>query len=259
MLKRIRGMEEFCDVTLVSDDNERVRVHKVVLASASTIFRDLFQNNEEEDEYQVIHIKGVHSNFLRAMMDLIYMGETKVEERECEGFLNLLRQYKILKYNPNGKRSNTKCKYYNRGFCKFGVDCAFDHQKGDCENHMAGYHCIESACAKRHRQICKFWDSRKGCFRKADCQYLHEDPKTKNSKTRKALKEKCDACMFNCYDKDQVIVHTIKKHKFQLCLQCDYTIKNKEVLLSKTFSLRKILQLEYPDITNKDLDRLVNY
>ena len=73
------------------------------------------------------------------------------------------------------------------------------------------------------------------------------------------MKEKCDACMFNCYDKDQVIVHTIKKHKFQLCLQCDNTIKNKEVLLPKTFSLRKILQLEYPDITNKDLDRLVNY
>ena len=126
-------------------------------------------------------------------------------------------------------------------------------------NHMAGYHCSKSSCAKRHRQICKFWDSRKGCFRKADCQYLHEDPKTKNSKTRKALKEKGESCMFNSYDKDQVIVHTIKKHKFQLCFQCDYTIKNKEVLLSKTFSLRKILQLEYPDITNKDLDRLANY
>ena len=187
MLKVMRGMEEFCDVTLISDGGERVRAHKVVLASASTMFRDLFQNYEDEVGYQVINIKGVQSSFIAAMIDLIYKGETKVEEKECEKFLNLLRQYQLLKYNSNEQINKQKCKYYNRGFCKFGVDCAFYHPTDDCEHLMAGYHCSKSACSKRHRQICKFWDSKKGCFRKADCQYLHEDPKTDESKTRKAL------------------------------------------------------------------------
>ena len=50
----------------------------MVLASASTVFRDLFQSNEEEDEYQVIHIKGVKSSFMAAMVYLVYEGETKV-------------------------------------------------------------------------------------------------------------------------------------------------------------------------------------
>ena len=137
MLKIMRGMEEFCDVTLISDDDKRVRAHKIVLASSSTIFRDLFQSDEEEDGYQVIHIKGVQSGFLTSMIDLIYKGETKVEEKECGKFLNLLRQYKLLKYNSNEQINKQKCKYYNRGFCKFGVDCAFYHPTDDCEHLLA--------------------------------------------------------------------------------------------------------------------------
>ena len=91
-MKDMRGMEEFCDVTLVSDDNRKVRAHKVVLASASSIFRDLFQSNEDNNEYQVVNIRGVKSCFLTAMIDLVYEGETKVKEREFEEFLNFARQ-----------------------------------------------------------------------------------------------------------------------------------------------------------------------
>ena len=59
MLQKMKDMEEFCDVTLISDDDKRFRAHKVVLASASTLFRDMFQNYDEETEYQVIHMRGV--------------------------------------------------------------------------------------------------------------------------------------------------------------------------------------------------------
>ena len=257
-MKDMRGMEEFCDVTLVSDDNRRVRAHKVVLASASSIFRDLFQSNEDNNEYQVVNIRGVKSCFLTAMIDLVYEGETKVKERECEEFLNFARQYKLLNYNSNDK-INTTCRYYNRAFCKNGNNCAFTHPSDDCDSHMAGQHCSKGGCTKRHRLICKFWDSRKGCFRRRACQYLHEDPTTYKSKARISGKEKCDACKFDCYNKDQVIVHTIKTHKFKLCLQCDDTIEKKEALLSKTFDLRNILKIKYPDMSSKVLNSLVNY
>ena len=80
-------MEEFCDVTLISEDKERIRAHKVVLASASTIFRDLFQTVDENTEYEVIHMKGVSSKFIESMVDLIYNGETTVKERYCDNFL----------------------------------------------------------------------------------------------------------------------------------------------------------------------------
>ena len=94
-------MEEFCDVTLVSNNEKIIPDQKVVLASTHTVFRDLFQSDEEEDDYQVIHIKGVKSSFMTAMVDLVYDGETKVKKTECEEFLHFLMQYKLLKYNSN--------------------------------------------------------------------------------------------------------------------------------------------------------------
>ena len=119
------------------NDGVRIRAHKVVLASASPIFRDMFQYDEEYDEYQVVHMK-IKSRFLTAMVDIVYEGETKVEEREFDEFLNVLRQYRLLKFNSHGVKSKPTCRYYNRGFCKVGQDCAFNHPKEDCETHMRG-------------------------------------------------------------------------------------------------------------------------
>ena len=48
---------------------------------------------------------------------------------------------------------------------------------------------------------------------------------------RKYANEKCDSCKFDHYENDQVNIHMIMNHKFKLCLQCDDTIKNKEILL----------------------------
>ena len=84
-------LEEFCDVTLVSDDYDRIRAHKVVLASASTIFRDLFQSDDENPEYEVIRMREISSKFMVSIVDLIYNGETSVKERDCEQFLKSIR------------------------------------------------------------------------------------------------------------------------------------------------------------------------
>ena len=49
-------MEEFCNVTLVSDDKEIFRAHKVVRASAITRFRETFQRGKGENEHQGIYL-----------------------------------------------------------------------------------------------------------------------------------------------------------------------------------------------------------
>ena len=39
IIRKMKKIEEFCNVTLVSADGEKVLDHKVVLASASPLFR----------------------------------------------------------------------------------------------------------------------------------------------------------------------------------------------------------------------------
>ena len=61
-------MEIHGDMTLVSEDGGRIRAHRVVLPSASTLFRDMFQTHEEKVEYQVITMKGVTFTLMKAMV-----------------------------------------------------------------------------------------------------------------------------------------------------------------------------------------------
>ena len=50
ILGKIRYMEIHGDMTLVSEDGGGIWAHRVVLASANTLFRDMFQTHEEEVE-----------------------------------------------------------------------------------------------------------------------------------------------------------------------------------------------------------------
>ena len=74
----MKHIDEFCDVTLVSEEGESILAHKIVLASSSTIFRKILKNYDEKNEDQVISMRGVQSKFINAMVDLIYNGETEV-------------------------------------------------------------------------------------------------------------------------------------------------------------------------------------
>ena len=87
ILGRMIQLEELCDVTLASDDGEKILAHKVVLASASTLFREIFQDSEEN--------KGVQSKYMNAMVKLVYNGETEIKLIECEEFINILKQYSV--------------------------------------------------------------------------------------------------------------------------------------------------------------------
>ena len=78
MLKGMQDLEEFCDVTLVSEDGSMIRAHKVVLVSASTILRDTIQSNGYNNEYQVVHMNAVKSRLMKAIVDLRAQGLRQV-------------------------------------------------------------------------------------------------------------------------------------------------------------------------------------
>ena len=95
IIGKMKNIEEFCDVTLVSDDGENVLAHKVVLASASTLFREMFKDYEDKTDYKEVRMKGVQSNYMKVMVELVYNGETEIKMSECEEFVNILKQYKV--------------------------------------------------------------------------------------------------------------------------------------------------------------------
>ncbi len=66
--------------------------HRLVLASASDVFMDLFASNAHNP---VIFLPTVSASDLRAVLDYVYLGAVKVAERDVQRFLGACRDLGI--------------------------------------------------------------------------------------------------------------------------------------------------------------------
>ena len=100
-----------------------------------------------------------------------------------------------------------KCRYYNRGFCKYRENCKFFHSTVMCKTYLAEGTCNKVACYDRHPKVCKFWaGSSKGCPRNASCEFLHEC--IGNVKNHEKSNYHCDDCGLDQYKEYHRKVHT---------------------------------------------------
>ena len=75
----------FTDVTLVSEDLQQVRAHRIVLAASSNILGNILATLNRPDP--LLYLKGVQHDQLEALMGFIYQGKAEVAEHQLEGFM----------------------------------------------------------------------------------------------------------------------------------------------------------------------------
>ena len=92
-LEQLRKADHFCDVTLVGNDKMQVEAHKVILASHSPIFMEMFTNNKHP--HPRIHLSDMGSKQLMYILDYIYSGEVQVHDTDVDIFLKAARKLKI--------------------------------------------------------------------------------------------------------------------------------------------------------------------
>ena len=84
---------EFSDVTLVCEDGQQVKAHKVVLASTCPFFKNFLKNNPHPQT--LIYMRGVKSADLIAIIDFLYQGEANVYQENLDSFLSLAEELKL--------------------------------------------------------------------------------------------------------------------------------------------------------------------
>ena len=85
--------QEFTDVTLVCEDNQQIKAHKVILSANSDFFRTVLTVNRHQ--HPLIYLKGIPKERLKQVIEFIYIGETNVEEIDVNSFLELGKDLKI--------------------------------------------------------------------------------------------------------------------------------------------------------------------
>ena len=84
---------DFADVTLVSEDRQQFKAHKVILSSGSGFFRDVLGAN---NSHPLIFLRGVDSVSIDSILKLLYLGEVEVEQKELEKFISLAEELDIV-------------------------------------------------------------------------------------------------------------------------------------------------------------------
>ena len=91
--RKLRTSEHFHDVTLVSDDQQQVSAHKVVLSSSSEYFKKILTSNNHS--HPMLCLTGINSNDLNNMLDFIYNGELQINQDHLDNFLDIAQRFQL--------------------------------------------------------------------------------------------------------------------------------------------------------------------
>ena len=91
--RRLRTTEDFFDVTLVSDDQQQVSAHKVVLASSSEYFKNILTSNKHS--HPMLCLSGVNQEDLKNILDYVYNGEIQIYQDQLDQFLNIAQRFQL--------------------------------------------------------------------------------------------------------------------------------------------------------------------
>ena len=93
IFKELANDLEFTNVTLVTDGGTCIKAHKVVLSAFSPFFKSLLVNNPHQ--HPLLYLRGVQYEDLRAILDFIYLGQTKVDMHKINQFIKLATDLQI--------------------------------------------------------------------------------------------------------------------------------------------------------------------
>ena len=99
----LREDGDFCDVTLVCEDNHQIPSHKVVLAASSPLLRDMLKSSQHS--HPLLYFWGIKARDLSVLVDFIYKGQVQVYQSDLADFLNLA---KLLKVNGVSEGNTSK-------------------------------------------------------------------------------------------------------------------------------------------------------
>jgi hypothetical protein len=134
---------------------------------------------------------------------------------------------------------NKKCRYNDKGYCKFQKRCRYFHPLEICKIHLEKQKCKDKGCRGRHPKACRWFQRDIGCKRR-NCEYLHVFlAKTENEAKTKSKDYECAAagCKNVWQDTKCVVKQNIGNGEVFLCLNCDDWIVNKSAVLNSDWTL----------------------
>ena len=93
VIKDLQETECLSDVTLVCNDDTRIKAHKFVLIGSSPVLRKMLLHSSHQDTF--VYLRGVERSELEWALQFMYLGQTQVPKTHLQSFINLARDLQM--------------------------------------------------------------------------------------------------------------------------------------------------------------------
>ena len=91
--ERLRETHKLFDVTLATDDGKHLQAHKIILATGSYFFNDMFMKSNHTN--MLVYLKGINSKNLEHVIEFLYTGETSIPQEYLKLFLETGKELSV--------------------------------------------------------------------------------------------------------------------------------------------------------------------
>ena len=88
-----RKEEDFLDVTLVTDDEQEISAHKLILSASSLFFKRILKKSKQN--HPMICLDGISSSELQKVLKYIYVGEVEIFRNDMQRFFHISKRLKL--------------------------------------------------------------------------------------------------------------------------------------------------------------------
>ena len=98
-LKWVSDKDSCTDVILVSDDLIPHYAHKFVLSACSSVMKEVFLSIDQSITNPLVYLKGVKSEVLQKLLELLYFGEVHCDKQLIESFSKAAESIRLYGIN----------------------------------------------------------------------------------------------------------------------------------------------------------------
>ena len=92
-VKELKESIDFCDVTLVCDEDGKIEAHKVILSGWSPFFKNILTKNVHP--HPLIFLRGLKFSELKYLISFMYDGEVSMAAEEVNMFLSIAEEFQL--------------------------------------------------------------------------------------------------------------------------------------------------------------------
>ena len=221
IMKDLLDTGEKSDVTLVCNEQSKIKAHKFVLKSVSAVFQRIFENEDESNVNSYVYLKGIDKSDMKAVLEFLYNGEVTIQQERINEFMKTAKDLEIKKIQDltkdgdlEGAKSDEYMNYEENSDEKSNVK---NGSYSLSNKNTSMYQC--SQCDSKF----KFKGDRKKHLRSKHegirypchiCAYQATIPQDlkKHINIHEGVNYPCNYCEYKANRKDNLKVHIDKKH-----------------------------------------------